>query len=591
MWIVAAVYGGTYFAKNFADVLIERRGLSESRAAGTAKFCATTATNMGGSILKDAAFARWFGAAAAAAAAPAVIPKTSYALFAARDCLTISGAFVVPDAMRAALHARAGVAESAAGVVSQLVSPPLMQVVCTPLHLLALNLVNVPAASAAARVAALRASTPAALLARSLPMLPAHGVGGLLNAVVTAKGRDVVAAVFAERSYKRLGHAMGTMSFGAFGRKTSAAGAASSSGEVSRRRRSVAGAPAGAARRLPAGTDARAAQVREHHACDGGCGGSNPNDGSGHGGGGRGARGSGNGRGGMGGAERTVSTKEVVGGGRGGGAEHLRAVGEVGGRAARERRGRMTRDSRVAGSFDAFVRRPTPSSSNVQNIPRPGDKAPAESLLIRPSVFPRDPRETEDCLSCVASTRDTWRFRRIQSRRVSAEKRPETFVSAPGARARHPRARVGTLDCPRASLPPRVSGCRLLAPRVMGSGGAGGPGFVPRTVEQLESVPPAVDALVGVASGAVAGLAVSPFLMSVDRAVVAAAAGTAPGGSLFRAIAASAAEFVTNPRAAFANPALSDGRGRLRLHLRRRQSLRRRRGAKPTRRRESARRG
>ena len=184
------------------------------------------------------------------------------------------------------------------------------------------------------------------------------------------EGRDVVAAVFAERSYKRLGHAMGTMSFGAFGRKTSAAGAASSSGEVSRRRRSVAGAPAGAARVSPAGTDARAAQVREHHACDGGCGGSNPNDGSGHGGGGRGARGSGNGRGGMGGAERTVSTKEVVGGGRGGGAEHLRAVGEVGGRAARERRGRMTRDSRVAGSFDAFVdaRRRRPRTSKISRV-------------------------------------------------------------------------------------------------------------------------------------------------------------------------------------------------------------------------------
>ena len=226
VWIVAAVYGGTYFAKNFADVLIERRGLSESRAAGTAKFCATTATNMGGSILKDAAFARWFGAAAAAAAAPAVIPKASYALFAARDCLTISGAFVVPDAMRAALHARAGVAEAAAGVVSQLVSPPLMQVICTPLHLLALNLVNAPTASAAARVAALRASTPAALLARSLRMLPAYGVGGLLNAAVTARGRDAVAAVFAEGGGKRAGHAMGTMSFGAFGRETSAAGAA-----------------------------------------------------------------------------------------------------------------------------------------------------------------------------------------------------------------------------------------------------------------------------------------------------------------------------------------------------------------------------
>jgi hypothetical protein len=36
----------------------------------------------------------------------------------------------------------------AAGTVSQLVSPPLMQVVCTPLHLLALNLVNAPGATA-----------------------------------------------------------------------------------------------------------------------------------------------------------------------------------------------------------------------------------------------------------------------------------------------------------------------------------------------------------------------------------------------------------------------------------------------------------
>jgi len=44
--------------------------------------------------------------------------------------------------------------------------------------------------------------------------------------------------------------------------------------------------------------------------------------------------------------------------------------------------------------------------------------------------------------------------------------------------------------------------------------------------------------------------------MCVDRAVVAASAGTAPGGSLFRAIQANAAEFVTKPRAAFSSPAL-----------------------------------
>jgi energy-converting hydrogenase Eha subunit H len=65
------------------------------KAAG--KFAATTGANMTGSIFKDAAFARLFGAAAVAgvagaAAAVPVVPAASYALFAVRDCLTISGA-------------------------------------------------------------------------------------------------------------------------------------------------------------------------------------------------------------------------------------------------------------------------------------------------------------------------------------------------------------------------------------------------------------------------------------------------------------------------------------------------------------------
>jgi hypothetical protein len=43
-------------------------------------------------------------------------------------------------------------------------------------------------------MATLRASTPAALLARSLRMLPAYGVGGLLNAALTKRGRDAALA-------------------------------------------------------------------------------------------------------------------------------------------------------------------------------------------------------------------------------------------------------------------------------------------------------------------------------------------------------------------------------------------------------------
>jgi hypothetical protein len=187
LWMVAGVYGGTYLAKNVSDVCIERRGLSEShKGAAAAKFAATTAFNMGGSILKDAAFARLYGSAVAAVV---LVPPTSYALFAARDCLTIGGAFVVPDALAAGLANATGAAPETAATVSQLVSPPLMQVLCTPMHLLSLSLINDPGATAAVRLARLRAATPATLLARSLRMLPAYGVGGILNATLVARGR------------------------------------------------------------------------------------------------------------------------------------------------------------------------------------------------------------------------------------------------------------------------------------------------------------------------------------------------------------------------------------------------------------------
>ena len=155
LWMVAGVYGGTYLAKNVSDVCIERRGLSEShKGAAAAKFAATTAFNMGGSILKDAAFARLYGSAVAAVV---LVPPTSYALFAARDCLTIGGAFVVPDALAAGLANATGASPETAATVSQLVSPPLMQVLCTPMHLLSLSLINDPGATAAVRLARLRA--------------------------------------------------------------------------------------------------------------------------------------------------------------------------------------------------------------------------------------------------------------------------------------------------------------------------------------------------------------------------------------------------------------------------------------------------
>jgi hypothetical protein len=86
--------------------------------------------------------------------------------------------------------AQFGMAPQLAGAAAQLLSPPLMQVVCTPMHLLALNMVNAPVATMAQRIAALKVSTPPALIARSLRMLPAYGIGGILNTTLSTKGRD-----------------------------------------------------------------------------------------------------------------------------------------------------------------------------------------------------------------------------------------------------------------------------------------------------------------------------------------------------------------------------------------------------------------
>ena len=153
LWMVAGVYAGTYAAANLSDVVGERAHASaNSKAAG--KFTATTGANMLGGIAKDAAFARMFGAPAAGAAAGLIVPFASYGLFATRDALTVGGAFFLPGALPNALVASGqSKDESTASAVAQLVSPPLMQVVCTPMHLLALNMVNAPPTVSASRVA------------------------------------------------------------------------------------------------------------------------------------------------------------------------------------------------------------------------------------------------------------------------------------------------------------------------------------------------------------------------------------------------------------------------------------------------------
>lgn len=162
-----------------------------STTAGTFKFAATSATNLSLCVYKDTHFARLFGAASAAAPRP--VPPASLALFAMRDAATVFASFILPSrlapAMAAAGYPRSLEKTLPRAAVAQFVAPAAIQVFSTPVHLLGLDLYNRPgpavgAADRAARVARDWAKSCAARIAR---ILPAFGVGGVVNAAARHK--------------------------------------------------------------------------------------------------------------------------------------------------------------------------------------------------------------------------------------------------------------------------------------------------------------------------------------------------------------------------------------------------------------------
>ena len=153
--MVAGVYGATYATANSIDAICERALDVDSESAGmvhgAVKLITVTAVNMGSGVAKDAAFARMFGAGGAK---PPPVPMVSYGIFCFRDLLTISAAFTIPPLLTQALVSSGTMEEKRAASAAQLLSPIGMQIVLTPLHLLALNLYNQPGATPGERAKA-----------------------------------------------------------------------------------------------------------------------------------------------------------------------------------------------------------------------------------------------------------------------------------------------------------------------------------------------------------------------------------------------------------------------------------------------------
>ena len=142
-------------------------------------------------VYKDSQFARMFGKPSSGPAA--AIPRLSYALFAARDSMTIFASFNLPSLIGPELlklpsavqtrFKRILSTESGRTNTAQFVAPAAMQVFSTPIHLLGLDLYNRQGRlGLAERASRVMRDWGVSALARMGRIVPAFGVGGVVNA-------------------------------------------------------------------------------------------------------------------------------------------------------------------------------------------------------------------------------------------------------------------------------------------------------------------------------------------------------------------------------------------------------------------------
>ncbi|KAM0324924.1 hypothetical protein ACHAQA_007890 [Verticillium albo-atrum] len=189
--LIFLVYGSTYLTANTLDTISSTVANKSATTvtAGTAKFAASSAANIGVCIYKDQVFVRMFGPPGVV---PRPVPPASYALFAIRDCITIFASFNVPPLLGPWINERMG-AELRRKVdgmtVAQFMAPAVVQAISTPLHLLGLDLYNRPSSSGALvswneRWTAVRKNWAISVAARIGRIVPAFGVGGVVNTKV-----------------------------------------------------------------------------------------------------------------------------------------------------------------------------------------------------------------------------------------------------------------------------------------------------------------------------------------------------------------------------------------------------------------------
>jgi hypothetical protein len=185
--MIWGVYGGTYIVANSIESISERSKTSPT----VPKFIGSSATNITLSVLKDKAYARMFGIGD-----PKPFPSISLALFALRDSMTILASFTLPTIVGGEIDKRLHIGKQSADNLAQLTVPCMMQFISCPLHLHGLDRYNRPdrLLTYSDRFLRVRQEFLKTAFARIGRILPAFGVGGVVNKYVRKSGNDWLSA-------------------------------------------------------------------------------------------------------------------------------------------------------------------------------------------------------------------------------------------------------------------------------------------------------------------------------------------------------------------------------------------------------------
>jgi hypothetical protein len=171
LWIFA-VYGSTYMAANSIDSVCKITQTNDV----IPKLIGVTAVNMTASILKDRAFAYYFGKKVTNR-----VGLISYAFWLLRDVMTMAAAFVIPSRASKYMQENHGMEKSAADKVSLVSFPMIFQLFLSPIHMLGYDFYNFKDRAFKERVDFLKPKYISTVGIRMLRMGAAYGIGGVNN--------------------------------------------------------------------------------------------------------------------------------------------------------------------------------------------------------------------------------------------------------------------------------------------------------------------------------------------------------------------------------------------------------------------------